>query len=53
MGGMADALLKAGLVDKDKAAEIDRERRKQDRQQADASLQKLLAPKVRDAPEKG
>ena len=53
MGGLADALLKAGLVDKEKAAEIDRERRRQERLNAEASLQKLTAPKVRDAPKEG
>ena len=50
MGGLADALLKAGLVSKETAAEVERERRKQERQQAEATLQRLAAPR---APQRG
>ena len=47
MSSMAEALLKAGLVNKDTAAEIERERRKHAKELADESLQRVLAAKQR------
>lgn len=47
---MADALLRAGLASKERIAELERERRKADKQQLDANLQRLLTPKTQRNP---